>query len=100
MLKALTDLSSFKTTNSLSSYDLLAIGDLNLDGAVTNADIQPLLDLVASEPGGGSMQSVSEPAGILLAACLLPLAMGLFRRRFQPLNHSHKTLKDNYGHAD
>ena len=82
MLKALSDLNSFQTTNSLSSYDLLAIGDLNQDGAVTNADIQPLLDFVASQPGGGAMQAVPEPTSLLLAACMIPLAIGMaFRSR-------------------
>jgi autotransporter-associated beta strand protein len=77
MLKALTDLNSFQTINSLSSYDLLSVGDLNLDGAVTNADIQPLLDLVASQPGAGATQAVPEPTSLLLAAFMFPLVIGL-----------------------
>ena len=73
MLAALTDLNQYKTTNSLSDADLLAIGDLNNSGTLTNADIQPRLDLVATQ-GGGSMAAVPEPATLLL---LFLAAVGL-----------------------
>jgi hypothetical protein len=39
---------------------------LNGDHAVTNADIQPLLNLLAAS---GAAPSVPEPASVLLAAC-------------------------------
>ncbi len=51
MLSALTDLNAYKSTNHLSNDDLLAIGDLNNSGAVTNSDIQPLLDMLISGSG-------------------------------------------------
>ena len=58
MLTALTDLNAFKTSHSLSAADLLAVGDVNHNGSVTNADLQSLLSLLAS--GGGSGASSSE----------------------------------------
>jgi hypothetical protein len=51
MFSAFTDLNAFKATNHLTNDDLLAIGDLNNDGAVTNLDLQPLLDLLAGGSG-------------------------------------------------
>ncbi len=65
-LMALTDLSRFKTEHGLSDFALLAFGDVNRDGAITNADIQTLLDLVAA--GGGGVAQVPEPATFMLAA--------------------------------
>jgi hypothetical protein len=61
MLSALTDLAAYQSTYGVPAAELLAIGDFTGDGNVTNADIQPLLDLVSST-GGGSVQSVPEPA--------------------------------------
>ena len=49
MLSALTDLNSYKTAHSLSSADLLTIGDINHDGKLDNRDLQKLLGLVASQ---------------------------------------------------
>ncbi len=68
MLNALTDLNKFKADHSLSTSDLLAIGDLNGDHAVTNADIQQLLDMVATEGGAGALAAVPEPGGVALFA--------------------------------
>ncbi len=56
MLSALTDLNTYKAAKNLSDDDLLAIGDLNGDLAVNNRDIQPLLDLIASDLPGGAGQ--------------------------------------------
>ena len=58
MIVALADLNAFKTNHSLSAADLLAVGDVNHNGSVTNADLQSLLSLLAS--GGGSGASSSE----------------------------------------
>ena len=66
MLAALTDLNSYKATNSLSDANLLSIGDIDSSGAVTNADVQALLDLLKS--GGGSVDAVPEPPSIALMA--------------------------------
>jgi hypothetical protein len=48
MLSALTDQSGYQSTHSFNSHtltnaDLLAAGDINKDGALTNADLQALL---------------------------------------------------------
>ena len=65
MLKALSDPSAYEQTHQLSDGDFLTIADVNLDGKITNADIQPLLDLIATN-GGGSLAAVPEPASWLL----------------------------------
>jgi hypothetical protein len=66
MLVALTDAHAYETVKGLSDQALVLLGDLNGDHAVTNADIQPLLNLLAAS---GAAPSVPEPAGVLLAAC-------------------------------
>jgi hypothetical protein len=65
MLTALTDLNSYQAARGLSDDALLLLGDLNGDHAVTNADLRPLLDLVAA--GGGKFAAVPEPASVALA---------------------------------
>jgi hypothetical protein len=52
-------LNAYKVAHGLGDTNLLAIGDLDHSGAVTNADIQSLLNLIAS--GAGIVQSVPEP---------------------------------------
>jgi hypothetical protein len=64
MLKALTNLATYKSTNSLTTDDLLNIGDVDASGSVTNSDIQAELNLI----GGGSLAAVPEPATWLLFA--------------------------------
>ena len=84
MLGALTDLSSYKTTYSLSSAQLAAIADLDGDGAVTNRDIQGLLNLVANPSGSGAVQAVPEPSA--LAMILLGIAAAARPMRFARRN--------------
>jgi uncharacterized repeat protein (TIGR03803 family) len=64
MLQALTDLNTFQADNKLSAEDLLTIGDTNGDGKISNADLQALLNALKS--GGGSINTVPEPASIVL----------------------------------
>jgi hypothetical protein len=63
MLTALTDLNGYKVNRGLSDSDVLAIGDINNDGFITNRDIQAMLDLVAADQilgsGGGSSSEES-----------------------------------------
>jgi hypothetical protein len=68
MLKALTDLETFRTDNLLTPQELLTLGNLNGDGAVTNRDIQSLLNLLAAA-GAGSIEVVPEPASWLILSC-------------------------------
>ncbi len=89
MLSALTDLSAYASPTSLlhSAYpfaltndDLLNIGDVNLSGSITNADIQAELDLPGI--GAGSVTAVPEPTSFaLLAGGGLALALMYCRRR-------------------
>ncbi len=65
MMTALTDLNVWKSTKGLTTDDVLNIGDVNLSGFITNADIQAELDLLGSL-GLGSVSSVPEPASWLL----------------------------------
>ncbi len=64
-LQALTDLNVYQSAYAMSASDLAAVGDFTGDNVVTNRDLQPLLDLVASV-GGGSVAAVPEPASFLL----------------------------------
>ena len=66
MLVALTDLNSYQTTKSLTDSQLLAVGDINGDGRVSNADVQPLLDLLGT--GDESIAGVPEPSSLVLLA--------------------------------
>jgi hypothetical protein len=66
MLTALADLNAFKTNHSLSAADLLAIGDVNHSGSVTNADLQSLLSLLTS--GGGSGANTSQVSSSISSA--------------------------------
>ncbi len=84
MLSALTDLSSYESTNSLSPTQLAAIGDFDGSGTVTNRDLQGLLDLVASQSGAGSVAAVPEPNALILLALAFPAVAGIaLRRRHQ-----------------
>jgi hypothetical protein len=73
----LTDLNAYQAQWSLSDNDLLAIGDLNQSGVISNADIQTELDLIS---GGGSVAAVPEPASWLL------LLLGLLFCRYRSAN--------------
>ena len=80
MLKALSDPSAYEQSHQLSDGDFLTIADVNHDGKITNADIQPLLDLIATN-GGGSLAAVPEPASWLLVAVGTLGVVCLLRRK-------------------
>ncbi len=89
MLTALTDLNAYAAAGSalhsaypfaLTSDDLLNIGDVNISGSITNADIQAELDLVISLGGAGNVAAVPEPASLVLLACG-SLCVLIFRAR-------------------
>jgi hypothetical protein len=68
MMAALDDLAAYQSDKNLTSDQLLAIGDLNEDGKLTNADVQGLLILLADGGGTGSVSLVPEPSAVLLSA--------------------------------
>jgi hypothetical protein len=80
MLKALTDLQSFKAANILNDDGLLTLGDFNDDEIFSNEDIQPMLNLLVGP------ETVPEPASwALLAVGSIVLARRVsIRRRRSP----------------
>jgi hypothetical protein len=77
----LTNLNAYKTAHAFSDADLLAIGDLNGDHVVSNADLQGLLNLLIG--GGGALQGVPEPGSFLLLGSggILLISYPKLRRR-------------------
>jgi hypothetical protein len=61
MLNALSDLSVFQSSNSLSLGDFQFLADVNRDGIVNNADLQSLISSVANIVGGGTGSIASAP---------------------------------------
>ena len=68
LLVALADPVKYATTHNLFASDVAYVGDYDNDGFFTNRDIQPLLDFIASQPGGGSLTAVPEPSSLALLA--------------------------------
>ena len=80
------------------------MGDIDLSGTVTNADVQALLNLLKA--GGGLLAAVPEPESITLIACALPgLAFvvarrrGLWRYRIGKMNRSGRALRSAEGNG-
>jgi hypothetical protein len=69
-MNALTDLTGYESQYGITAATLPQIGDINGDGSFTIADMQMLL--INLKSGGGSQNSVPEPASFtLLSAALL-----------------------------
>jgi hypothetical protein len=66
MQQALADPQDFETEHNLSAADFAAMGDLNGDGQVNNADLQMLLDDLKTD--GEMTDPVPEPASLVLLA--------------------------------
>ena len=66
MLTALTDLNTYRANNSLTAADLLTLGDLNGDQAVTNADVQALLNDLQGQRNSNSVSAAA--TGLEIAA--------------------------------
>jgi hypothetical protein len=88
MMTALADLSTYQAIHGpgggpLTQQQLLLIADLDSDGAVTNADLQRLINLLANGGGSGSVTAVPEPSGLALAAlATFAVTAVRLRRRF------------------
>jgi hypothetical protein len=79
MMLALTDFTNYETlfgltSSNLNNQQLLLLGDVNGDGKFDNADLQSFLNLLKS--GGGSTDSVPEPASWVLACLALAMVAG------------------------
>jgi hypothetical protein len=69
MLRALTDLGAYRINKSLTPVQLTALGDMNGDLQITNRDIQSLLNAIAAQSGGDSLEvsAAASSAGITSA---------------------------------
>jgi autotransporter-associated beta strand protein len=73
MLTALVDVSTYEASRNLSANDLIALGDLNGDARLDNADVEGLIITLANAAGGGTLSAVPEPPTIILALLALTL---------------------------
>jgi hypothetical protein len=80
MLKALTDLDTYKAAKNITQADLLTIGDYDNSNSVTNSDIQGLINALAAA-GLGSVAAVPEPNAAILAGLAFFATAALVRRR-------------------
>jgi hypothetical protein len=85
MQQALTDPTTFESTSGLSAANLVALGDLDHDTFLTNADYQAMLSQLIA--GGGS-ESVPEPASVVLLGLGGLMLAALRRRRRHNAAHS------------
>ena len=92
LMNALVDLNAYKSANSLTSDDVLNIGDLDLSGNITNADLQGLLDYLKG--GHGSTNPVPEPASWLLMGLGIACLAGIRRRATAPAATRRSFRKD------
>jgi rhamnogalacturonan endolyase len=61
-MAALTDLTAYQSSRNLGPSDLIAIADINGDMAVTNADFQALINLLAADATGGGSSGATGSA--------------------------------------
>ena len=81
MSTALCDEPGFAAAHGLTIDQLALIGDLDGDGVFTNADLQPLLQKLITQPSGSPpLTSVPEPASFVLLAIG---GLGVWRRKSQ-----------------
>ena len=79
MMTALSDPDAFKAKNGLNAADLLALGDVDGDNVVTDADLQALLVQLANA-GGASLATVPEPSALALFAGAMLVLLAIQRR--------------------
>jgi autotransporter-associated beta strand protein len=85
MMNALANLSAYETSHHLTDVDMLALGDVNHDGTINNADLQALL-VMLNNAGGGNTANVPEPSAFILGL-LAMLAIGCIWRRTWQVNY-------------
>jgi hypothetical protein len=79
LLSALADLHTYATGHALSDADLVALGDIDGDHALSNADLQTLIGLLKTS-GTGSVAAVPEPTSATLMAIAVVAGFSIFRR--------------------
>jgi len=86
-LSALSNLNSYQTMKGLNDAGLLAVGDVDVSGAVDNRDVQALLISLANSGGGGGTSVVPEPTawelalGALISLSLIEAVAGFRHSR-------------------
>ena len=93
-MKALTDPAGYESQYSVSSANLQLIGDMNGDTKFTNSDLQALLDYL--KDGGGSINSVPEPASWVLASVALA---AILWGRLQHSKHRNTARHETRSHS-
>ena len=100
MMNALCDLPGYQSSHqNMADLELLAIGDLDRDGNVTNADFQSLLCLLANntvESGGALTQAVPEPSTSMLALSAAVLIASWQRRSAMKAHRSSGEISSGY----
>jgi autotransporter-associated beta strand protein len=79
LLQALTNLAGYRTAHpTFTDEQYLTLLDINNDGVVSNADIQPMLAIFS---GAGSVAAVPEPATWALMTIAAPAMLMVFRKK-------------------
>ena len=78
MMSAMTDVPSYESAKGFNASQMTKLGDVNNDGSFNNADLQYLLNTLKS--GGGSADSVPEPASLTIALLSLIVLIAARRR--------------------
>jgi hypothetical protein len=84
MIAALTDLNAYQASRNLTAAELTMVGDLDGDGAVTNADLQQLLENLRAESEQPQNQQVT-PQNKAILALRPTTTKGRFMPRYDTL---------------
>jgi endoglucanase len=67
LMTALSDVTAYQTSHNLSPSDVLAVGNLDGDAAVTNLDLQAMVVMLANAAAGGAPPGLAPSAGVSFA---------------------------------